>query len=542
MKVMLSNTPLGQEKGLRLRRGRNVLRPSTGMLYLASMLKAQPKLGFPKVADVILEEPNLEGSRERISAFGPDIFGVTAYEFNIREVRDLVQSVKSENPDTLVFIGGPTATEAPNFVMHFTGADAVFRGEADLTFRRVVEHLDQGGKLQDVDEAGVLVRDGERTVSTASSKQRPVLSKDDYEAIEPDIGLIAELDDKADYFGIDFAFSRGCPYARCSFCQIAPVGRHRKLSHEKAMGIIKEIHSFARRKSLVFGDGTFGGGNKGAKALLRSIIDNYLHFNVMFAEVSVPMFLENGEFGQRNPDMELLSLMRLAGMNVFEMGVESLVESQLKKFNKHRYTYDEVLRVFEAMRSIGHNGFAPTHLMSVDSTAEEVVEGIRKSFEVKNRFGKILSVSDMVSPFLGTGEYRKIMRYMQDQPMSGFMLRRTLEDMGAVIDLRDYGDKHPFIFIHAIPMEDPLLLKACISASPVRMTAPPHLEEEIGMDDFNMLMHLAGIRFAMEGNYGDRERALDREIDRAFEAAMQSDEHGMTVYMVKMASELSTLV
>ena len=56
MKVMLSNSLHFNDKYTNLKKGNVQFNFSTGLLYLASMLGRQKKLGLSKIADVILEE------------------------------------------------------------------------------------------------------------------------------------------------------------------------------------------------------------------------------------------------------------------------------------------------------------------------------------------------------------------------------------------------------------------------------------------------------------------------------------------------------
>jgi hypothetical protein len=527
MKVMLSNTPLGKTQRMGLRTDERTLRPSTGILYLASMLGKQRRLGLSRIADVMLEEPNVTGSAARIGRYGPDIFGVTAYEFNLDEVKGLIADVKGQSPDTLCFVGGPAATKVPRYVMSFTGADAVFRGEADMTFRNVVAHIKNGGKLKDVRERGVSVRDGKSIIETSGSGERPHISMNTFEMIDPDIGLIHDLQSLASYEGIDFSFSRGCPSPTCSFCQISTVPGHRRLSDEKAISILKEISGIPGVRVLVFGDGTFGGGNGGARRLLRMIQDEGLAFPYgMYAELSVEMLLQKGELGQRSPDPELLSLMKETGLRHFEIGIESLSEDQLRKFNKLRFTFDEVCGIFDAIESVGLNGFGPIHLMGIDTVSEEVVDTITKAFMLQARFGPdILSVCDTVIPFVGTGEYQKFMRYMREDPSGATRVRKMLEQVDGIVDISGYEFHAPYLLKYSLPVKDEHLLRSSLSLDPNMVDLvgmlPSNLLEEVGYDAFTMLLQLSKLEDALSGGNGDRERALLGRIENAFEMALR---------------------
>ncbi|MCX6771087.1 MAG: cobalamin-dependent protein [Candidatus Micrarchaeota archaeon] len=476
MKVMLSTTPMNTS-GSAFNLGPRPVRPSTGMVYLASMLGKQEKLGFgSKVADVMLEEPNLGGMRflSRVEKFAPDIFGFTPYEFNLEKSKELCALVKAASPGTLVFVGGPLATLVPQYVGEFVHADAVFRGEADFTFRKAVEHLKGGGRLEDMDVEGVLPMKGGKPVETAGSKIIPRITQAQYRMIEPDISLLAAVTMNVGYDKMDFAFSRGCPSKPiCSFCQISPVAGNKSLETGMIIRILKQLAQIPGIKSMIFGDAMFGNGKEGAIRLMREIKREGISFEYGFsAEWSVDMLLKAGEKGKREVDLEMLNLMSLVPIRG-ELGLESLSESQLAKFNKGRHTYDEVKRVLSSLRKYGIFSTGGIFLFGFDSTCSDVIETIERAFDIAYGLGKErsfevayelgaapFSIADHHSPFIGTGEYAKYMEAMEKETVEA-MCARVL--MGKFHMIEKTGDiNYPFFLKESFPLHDMLLQRALI--------------------------------------------------------------------------------
>jgi len=522
MKVMLSNTPVTKDIYCDPKTSHSAMRPSTGIIYLGSMLGKQPAAGFPnKVADVMLEDPNKKGMDERIARFGPDVFGITVYESNIKESAELISQVKDLNPQTLCFAGGPAASAIPNYVLRMTGADAVFQGEADITLRKTIEHLAEGKRLEDIYQPGVLVKGA---FCDGASKAIPKLTREEYEAIEPDLSLIRHLDPDADFRSINFAFSRGCPYQRCSFCQLPSKGGFRYLSVQKTIRLMHEISLMPNVEKLVFGDGTFSGYKDGARRILEKMIAEGISFKKgISAEIAVDLCLKKGSVGHREIDPEFLKLLSETGMSC-ELETESLSSSQIEKFNLPRFSFKELMDILAAMKPLGIEHSGSMMLSGFDTTCEDVLEAIHRYFELKAHHPEFeLDVIDSISPYVGTGEYGKFMAALKNEAPGSFAsaIKYNMVRFGGLEDIGQDEPRHPYLLKTAIPLNDPHLLKA--------MTDPRYLRvSDMDLDPemsraFRLVMLLKGIKREAHQLPIGRLQRLDLMIDIAMFAASKSD-------------------
>ena len=504
MKVMLSTTPMCRDNDAL--NGMESARPSTGMVYLASMLGKQGKFGTLKVADAILEEPNMNIRRfaESVAREKPDVFGFTAYEFNLKEARELRNLVKKISPETLVFVGGPTATLAPEYVARVTGADAVFRGESDFALPKVIKELDKGIPLRKISAPGFVPVVNGKPVWNPGSDKMPVLTLAEYKLIEPDISLIAGITSKTGYRLMDFAFSRGCPYkVVCSFCQFSTGVTNRWLGVDATIGILKQIAKIPGLILMCFGDAAVGNGKEGAIKLMREIEKEGMKFMFGYnGEWSLDMFLKQGKIGNREVDLEMINLMRSAHFGG-EIGVESLTSGQLIKFNKMRHSFGETMRVLEALKanSICHN--FGIFLWGFDTKPEDTIENIGRAFKLANGLGGTnMYIVNSPTPYFNTGEYQKFMKALADKSEAGRQVKTTLEMLGR---LEDTGDrKFPYHMETTLPL-DTLMLKAYVKQVHMHLSGlekfvdyPPKGLFNSKEDELNLLSILISIKVEAE--------------------------------------------
>ena len=456
MKVMLG-APMLSPASPALMGDRKTSKISSGILYLGSMLRAQPKLKLGEVpgVQVLLEDPN-QGVRrfaDEVKKQAPDIYGCTCYEFNLKETREIFRLVKMMSPKTLLFAGGPAATFAPGFVARATGADAVFRGESDFVFRSVVRQLSNGASLASIDEDGVLPVVKGVARKGGKSHKIPSLRQADYRLITPDIGLFAEAVSKLGYTDLGFTFSRGCPQPTCSFCQITSGVGNKTLETGAIISILKEIISqIPLAKYLAFGDALPGNGKQGAIRLMNAMKREGIGFpDGMHAEWSVDMLLCNGEFGKRKADVEMINLMQSLCMSG-EIGVESLSEGQLRQFNKYRYTFGEIQSVLGALKSAGFPHIANIFLWGGKSTPYEAIETIERAFELAySSCGTNLSINASPMPYLGTAEYAGFMKALKAGDPGAISAKAI---MGAIGGGKQTGDaNYPFTMGFTYPLD-----------------------------------------------------------------------------------------
>jgi B12-binding domain/radical SAM domain protein len=135
----------------------------------------------------------------------------------LEDVLELVRRLRSAyGSDITILAGGPHAT-ADSTELLMSGVDIVFRGEAEVSFQKVLRRLAQGLECEDI--AGTAVRRGSQII--VAPRARPV-DLDSFASFSPRRGMLGPIE-----------ITRGCPFA-CSYCQTSHIfgtqPRHRSVS------------------------------------------------------------------------------------------------------------------------------------------------------------------------------------------------------------------------------------------------------------------------------------------------------------------------
>jgi radical SAM superfamily enzyme YgiQ (UPF0313 family) len=137
--------------------------------------------------------------------------------------------------------------------------------------------------------------------------------------------------------------SRGCPY-NCTFCFARRElgNKYRTKNINFVIQDMKNTMRIFKNNYFLIVDNDFTINREHTKKLLRKIIkefDSQLHFSV-FARIEI------------SDDIELLELMRKAGVDMVMIGVESLNEKTLIEFNK-KQTVEKIKNSIKIIRSCG---------------------------------------------------------------------------------------------------------------------------------------------------------------------------------------------
>lgn len=195
---------------------------SQRMVGFTSMIRPEP-LALEAIAAAIPEhevrlldlrvDPSLDSG---LVSFGPDLVALTGYTTDVPRIRQICEHVKSFDREILTVVGGYHASLCPqDFEREYV--DIVVVGEGEVTFRSLVEALEQGADLDTVD--GIIHRQKGHPQPTRPREPVPRLDNLPYPARH-----------LADAYRSQYHFhfwenpylvetSRGCPY-RCIFCAV----------------------------------------------------------------------------------------------------------------------------------------------------------------------------------------------------------------------------------------------------------------------------------------------------------------------------------
>lgn len=359
-------------------RGHN---PPMGLLYLQSAIENSNH-------ESIFLDANVEGwdhkeaARQALS-YDPDLIGLQAMTFTLRDAYLVAKESKRLNPYVFVMIGGPHPTIYPEQTAALDAVDFAFAGEGEIG---LVQFLDL---FHDEEERG--------KIPGIASK------KNSFVHYRPSAGLIKNLDQipfparhASPYMRYSSVLaernpitimitSRGCPF-KCVFCN--RMGRkYRCHSAEYVIGEIEEILKLGI-KEIFLHDDTFTLKRDRVTAICRGLIERNL--NVTWeARTRVDCV-----------DEELLSLMRRAGCHRLSFGVESGSERVLKSMRKG-ISLGQVERVFAWCRREGIVTLADFMVGNLD----EKMDDFQKTLALIKKINPDYVQFSICSPYPGTPLY-----------------------------------------------------------------------------------------------------------------------------------------
>jgi anaerobic magnesium-protoporphyrin IX monomethyl ester cyclase len=334
--------------------------PPLGLLYMATVLK-EKGLGVS-----ILDQPakgySIEDTVRWVEGEDPDVLGFSGLSMSGRTAALTSIEVKKTLPDLPIVFGGLYATfNAERVLWKYPSVDVVVRGEGEETIVDLVDALETGGSLKEVQ--GIAFRDGDAVFSTSD---RPLI--EDLDSLPfPDRSL---LDDEyhSDIGGANIAVkkftsvvsSRGCVY-RCRFCSCHRLcrGRWRARSVDNTM---EELHYLASEgyKQFIFIDDCFTLNPERAIEICRRMREEKLDFE-WICEGRV----DSGSY-------EMLREISRAGCKIIYFGIESANQRILDYYEKS-ITPEQSVRAVETARRAGIDLIMGTFIVGApDETREEI--------------------------------------------------------------------------------------------------------------------------------------------------------------------------
>lgn len=256
---------------------------------------------------------------EDIESFKPDIlaFAVPA-PISAAGLSEHLPEVKRRFPHVRILCGGQYPTFEPERLLE-AGCDVVCLGESDLTFPRLVDALEKGGKLDNVE--GIAYMDGEAFVRNENASYPKNLDELPVPAFElwPATHRIVFRN----IVGASMETSRGCPFS-CKFCVLHPF--HRIYREKSAARVLDELDVLRKLnvKEIMLADGTFAINPKKTFELAEQILSKGYKFEfVAFMRADTAC---------RNPT--LIELLARAGLKIAVVGFEDYTDDGLKGMGK----------------------------------------------------------------------------------------------------------------------------------------------------------------------------------------------------------------
>ena len=317
---------------------------------------------------------------DNVSAFKPDIIGVSAYIWNARILPGLLAGLRGRLPEARIVLGGPEAEHNIGYWIE-QGADCVLPGEGELTFPAYLNSLSCAGGPGNLSSS--LYAPPEQSPQPGHTPQKPspqpehtqpeLSPQPEYtqpelspqpERSPPESALqtayLASLKGRIAYLET----SRGCPFA-CAYCLSAGTGvRYFPMESVKPQ-ILRLSRSEAKTVKLT--DRTFNSDAVRAKEIFEYVIS--LSTSACFHfEVAADLF-----------DEQALSLLGTAppGRIQLEAGLQSFCEPALNAVSRKT----NLKKAERKIKALLRNGNIHVHIDLIAGLPYETLEYFKLGFD-----------------------------------------------------------------------------------------------------------------------------------------------------------------
>jgi radical SAM superfamily enzyme YgiQ (UPF0313 family) len=386
-------------------------------MYLAGYLRQyRPQKDDITILDGRSELPSDAQIADAIRALHPDLVGITAFSMEGETALRYARIAKENAPGCATVIGGPYGTSDSASALQDQHVDFMARGEGELTFYKLVERLDKGEPVSDIN--GLAHRRNGEVISGSF----PDLIEDIDQIPFPAWDMI----NLESYFvegrirrltnpiqsrrrGISVFSTRGCPY-RCTYCHNVFGKKLRKRSVDNVLGELRWLVEDFGVEEIEFIDDVFNLDRPRAKAICDGIIGNGWDLRLAF-----PNGLRADQM-----DEELVDKMRRAGAYRINYAVESgspRVQQMIRK-NLDLERARQIIN-YTAKKGISTGGFFMLGFR--DETEEEAWMTINYALSTKLHTASFF----LLTPFPNTPMYEEALSL-------GYDMEAIYSDYGSV--------------------------------------------------------------------------------------------------------------
>lgn len=329
----------------------------TGLTYLHACLQ---EAGYDSV---LVNFSGWSSARieQELQAIKPDVVGISQWTHNRHSSLDLASRCRRLFPASTVIMGGGHATFCyEELLADGSPVDCVVIGEGELTLLELAERAGRQSGWQDIN--GVAFRRDGKVVVTAVRSPLSNLDQLPMPArhLEHSIGLDKELQ-------LEFIVTaRGCPSA-CLFCS-SPAFWGNKIRFRSAQAIVDEIEYIRNQFGLIYfsiRDDTFTADRRRALEFCSTLVDR--RANILW----------NCQSRVTAIDEELVIMMKRAGCECIQLGVESGSPRILRKLGKNILP-TQVERASALIRETGIN----LSIYLISDIPGETEDDIRQTIEL----------------------------------------------------------------------------------------------------------------------------------------------------------------
>lgn len=303
-------------------------KPPLNLLFLSHYIERNLPEVNVRILDLQFPGLNSNSITKSVSTFGPDVVGITSCTEFWYDTNKLAENIKKIQPNVHICIGGPNAGVYPDIILENKNVDSVICGYGEKPLKVLLEVL--MGKSVDTTEGLYFKEDlkiasgfkyNYTTVDDISGPLRrdklPIL---DYSSIFSHTPVTTMIT------------SKGCPY-KCTYCKI----QAEKFCSYPVDFVIDEFRSIRNLgiKEIEIYDDTFTVSKKRVEEICNRLIDEKITLSWNIRDKVT------------NSDIQLLSLMKKAGLKRINYGIEAASDDTLAVIKKKI----KIAQVKEAIRN-----------------------------------------------------------------------------------------------------------------------------------------------------------------------------------------------
>jgi len=403
----------------------DICTPPIGLAYIGAYLRQHGHR--VRIIDAEVERLNLKQIAEKVK--DACLVGITTTAPIYNSALELANTIKRLNNKTKVVFGGPQATFLDNESLERSSADAVVRGEGELTMQEIASSLESDSSSSMHGIEGITYKDAD---SIVRNPDRELISNlDDIPFPARDL-LPMERYTPTDSTGV--VSSRGCPF-RCIFCASSKL-YNKKFRSRSAQNVFEEVAELVGRgyKNVTMLDDNFILNKERAFKFADLVDEHHLKF-----EWSCTGRVDS-------IDEDLLHRLREIGCNGLFFGIESASDETLKLIKKG-FTAEQVADTFDVLKNYDIPTTASFMLGLPGDDARKVADTIDLAKKIDPDF----AMFSVTTPYPGTELYEHIDRYDLEitlRDWSEFTLTRPVVRTSALStkDLRRWFMKAYFSF------------------------------------------------------------------------------------------------
>ncbi len=317
---------------------------------------------------------------EALDELRPDAIGISlTWVFTTYTALEAARLAKERDPNTLVVMGGRTATFLTDELLDSGVVDVVVRGEGELTAREVFQARTGDGIL------GASWRQGTRNIH---NPDRPYMT-DLKEKRWPAYDLV-----QSNHLAFAIETSRGCPQ-KCSFCSVGKFwgDQQRTIPAVQVLDLVEHLGQKYGATDFFFADDNFTFNPRHVEDICRETIARGLK----------PSYTTEADCEQLAGHPDLIPLMAQAGFSVVCLGFEANFKDSNGTVDKR----DAMLK--EATRLLRKNGISVVDFVVINRV-HQIIEEIEASEARLRDLNADFLLFHFASPCPGTLQYEQCLQ------------------------------------------------------------------------------------------------------------------------------------